>query len=526
MKKNYRFQVWVSGLFCLSSLLTSCSEDVLESKDHLNATSSLDAVVQRDVTFYALTDNNQLVKYTTSGKVQEAGAVNITGLRSGEKLLAIDFRPATGQLYGVSNQSYLYVINQNTGRATQVGTMPFSPAIDGTKVGFDFNPTVDRIRLVTDKNQNLRLNPETGAVAATDGALNPGDPDVVAVAYTNSMAGASSTTLYDIDVKSDKLYIQNPPNAGTLVEVGRLNVQAVGEGGFDIAPDNSLALAVLFGRGGGSENQKEASNGNKYRFYSIDLTTGKAMNLGKTARTLLGIAIPTNPVAYGVDASNNLLIFNPYNASMVVSKAITGLKPGERVLGIDMRPATSQLYALGSTSQLYTVNLASGAASPVGTPFTPALSGEYFGFDFNPTVDRIRVVSNTGQNLRLNPNTGTVAMADVMLNPGSPAVDASAYTNNFAGATTTALYNIDYNTDGLYLQNPPNAGTQVFIGSLGVATGPNNGFDIGGVSGTALALLQTGGQSGIYRINLSTGSATLVSTLSQTPVSFALGLGF
>ncbi|ALJ00040.1 DUF4394 domain-containing protein [Rufibacter tibetensis] len=525
MKNKNRFLFLASGLLSLSTLFTSCSEDALESKDGLNANAIAEAKVKNDLTFYALTNNNQLVMYSTSGKVRETGAVNITGLGSGERILAIDFRPATGQLYGVSNQSLLYVINQNTGVATRVSNTPFSPAINGTQVGFDFNPTVDRIRLVTDETQNLRLHPETGARVAIDGNLNPGSPEVVAVAYTNSMAGATSTTLYDIDVKTDKLYIQNPPNAGTLVEVGRLNVQAVGEGGFDIAPDNSIAIAALFGRGGGTENQKEDSNGNKYRFYSIDLATGKAMNLGKTDRMIIGVAIPTNPVAYGVDATNNLLIFNPYNASMVISKPITGLQSGEKVLGIDMRPATSQLYALGSTNRIYTVNLATGMFTAVGGPFTPALSGEFFGFDFNPTVDRIRVVSNTGQNLRLNPITGMVAAVDGMLTQGA-SVDASAYTNNFAGATSTMLYNIDYGTDALNLQSPPNDGVQVMKGSLGVATGPNNGFDIGGVTGTALALLQTGGQSGIYRINLSTGTATKVSSLSRMPMSFALGLGF
>ena len=292
MKQHNHFRWWVTGLLSFSFLFSSCSKDELESPDQLNTTAIDEAKKQDSATeFYALTDNNQLVKYSTDQKVEEVSAVSIIGLQSGEKILAIDFRPATGQLYGVSNQSRLYVINQNTGTAMPIGSQPFSPAIDGMQVGFDFNPTVDRIRLVSNTGQNLRLHPETGMVVAIDGNLNPGNPAVVAVAYTNSMAGASTTTLYDIDVNSDKLYIQQPPNSGGLVEVGGLNVQAVGEGGFDIAPDNSLALAVLFGRGGGVENQPEDSNGNKYRFYNIDLKTGKAKNLGKTARTVIGIAI-------------------------------------------------------------------------------------------------------------------------------------------------------------------------------------------------------------------------------------------
>jgi hypothetical protein len=74
----------------------------------------------------------------------------------------------------------------------------------------DFNPTVDRIRLVTDSGQNLRLHPELGTVVATDGVINGGaNAKIGAIAYTNSMAGASTTVLYDIDFDQDKLYAKS-----------------------------------------------------------------------------------------------------------------------------------------------------------------------------------------------------------------------------------------------------------------------------------------------------------------------------
>ena len=481
---------------------------------------------ERSTQFFALSDNNELVQYSTGRPLTELGSISITNLQSSEKILAIDFRPATGQLYGVSNMSRIYIINHISGRATVVGTSPFTPAINGNSVAFDFNPTVDRIRLVTDNNQNLRLHPETGAVVATDGDINPGDPSVAAVAYTNSFAGAATTTLYDIDVASNKLYKQTPPNIGTLELVGSLGIEAVGEGGFDIAPDNSIALAVLFGRGD-EDGGNEESPGNKYRFYYIDLQTGEAVNAGKTDREIIGLAIPTNPVAYAVSGTNNLLIFNPWQTSSLISNPITGLQMGESILGIDMRPATGQLFALGSTSRLYTINTANGAATIVGAgPFTPALTGTSFGFDFNPTVDRVRVVSNTGQNLRLNPITGTVAATDMDLNPGMPAVDAVAYTNNFPGATTTVLYDIDYASDKLSMQNPPNNGELVAVGPLGVNVAAANGFDIGGASGNAYAIFSSDGSTKLYAVNLTTGMATPISSFLATVNGFAIGLGF
>lgn len=290
-----KFSIGIAIALFSSLVLPSCSKEnpiiKMESSDEIQAFGISQKKISKGVEFYALTSLNVLVKYSSGNPLTELGSASITGLQSMERILAIDFRPATGQLYGVSNQSRLYVIDQNTGAATAVSAMPFTPAISGTEVGFDFNPTVDRIRLVTNLDQNLRLNPVTGAVAAVDGMITPASASVSAVAYTNSFAGATSTILYDIDVATDKLYKQIPPNNGTLVVVGSLGVQALGEGGFDIAADNSVAIAALYGRGF-EEGQQEISNGNKYRFYYIDLATGAATNAGKTDREIIGIAIP------------------------------------------------------------------------------------------------------------------------------------------------------------------------------------------------------------------------------------------
>lgn len=289
-------QLLRNGLLCcaLSSLFVSCQKDA-DNANGITETISANGkkggtAALKETAFYALTASNELVSYSSGNPLREKGVVTITGLAAGEQLLGIDFRPATGQLYGVSSASKLYTINTTTGVATAVAGA-FMPAINGTAVGFDFNPTVDRIRLVTNTGQNLRLNPITGMVAATDGSINPMGARVTAVAYTNSFAGATTTTLYDIDVASDQLFIQNPPNNGNLVAVGSLGVQAVGEAGFDIAPDNSVAIAALYGRGL-EAGQTEESNGNKYRFYNIDLATGAAKNAGKTDREIIGLAIP------------------------------------------------------------------------------------------------------------------------------------------------------------------------------------------------------------------------------------------
>ena len=220
-------------------------------------------------------------------------------------------------------------------------------------------------------------------------------------------------------------------------------------------------------------------------------------------------------------SSNRLVSFDhatPGTTTSIVQ--VTGLQPSETLLGLDFRPATGGLYALGSTSRLYILDTTTGAARLVGSgAFTPALNGTRFGFDFNPAVDRIRVTSDADQNMRLNPDTGAVAAVDTNLQfaatdphaGANPNVVGSAYSNNFAGATTTVLYDIDSNVDELLIQNPPNSGTLNTVGALGVDTNDDVGFDISGGTGTAYASLS----NNLYTINLQSGVATLIGAIGS-----------
>jgi hypothetical protein len=148
------------------------------------------------------------------------------------------------------------------------------------------------------------------------------------------------------------------------------------------------------------------------------------------------------------------------------------------------------------------------------TPFTTVSQTGTFGVDFNPVADRLRVVSSTGQNLRINVDTG-VTIVDTNLSSATQMVTGAGYTMNFAGTTTTQLFDLDSSTGTLLLQSPPNDGALTAVGTagLGVTFTGVGGFDIvGGANGLALAALQptAGGPSTLYRINLTTGVATIV----------------
>ncbi|NJL22752.1 MAG: DUF4394 domain-containing protein [Leptolyngbyaceae cyanobacterium SM1_3_5] len=223
----------------------------------------------------------------------------------------------------------------------------------------------------------------------------------------------------------------------------------------------------------------------------------------------------------GLTSDNSLALFNSDNLTNVTRVSVTGLQTGESLRGIDFRPNNGQLFGLGSTNRLYSIDLSSGAATQIGQPFVVPLNGTSFGFDFNPSADRIRVVSDAGQNLRLNPDTGAVVDSnlgtpsievDGSLNGATNSIAATAYTESFGGATTARLtrqFGINTTTDQLFEQNPFNAGTQILVGSLNVDFSPSNGFDVvtpqSGVN-NAFGL----SNSSLYSIDLTTGAATLV----------------
>lgn len=251
--------------------------------------------------------------------------------------------------------------------------------------------------------------------------------------------------------------------------------------------------------------------------------TGPAGPAGPTGPT--GTAGSNNGrTIYGVDTGNMLIAFGALRPDQVSRRVtISGLQTGESVQGIDFGPVDGRLYALGSTSRIYTLDTLTGAATVVGTaPFTPTLAGTNYGFDFNPVPNRIRVHGSANQNLRLVPRLGgatdgTTAATDTPLTYAvgdagagqTPSIGGTAYTNSVNAATTTVLYAIDFARDVLTTLANPNDGIMTTVGSLGVNTTGDVGFDIAGNNGTAYATLTTGGGFGgstLYVVNLTTGS--------------------
>ncbi len=261
---------------------------------------------------------------------------------------------------------------------------------------------------------------------------------------------------------------------------------------------------------------------------------------------------PRKEFAYAVTDKAELIKFNTGEPQRILeTKKIEGLPAGDRLLGIDFRVARGVLYTVSNIGRLYTLDTATATLKPVTTENAPSgtfsrgpepvvagypFNGTQYGFDFNPAADRIRLVSDTGMNLRLHPDTGWVVDGDPAVegiqpdtplhyaagdvNAGKkPTIVAAGYTYNKQNDKITTNYAIDRDLGVLVMQGSlegatpvvsPNTGSLRTVGPLGVGAVRDASFDIADVSGVAFAVLRAGDdlRSRLHIIDLKTGRAS------------------
>lgn len=480
-------------------------------------------------TAYGTTSTNDLVTFLVDAPESILTTTPISGLQLGETIAGLDLRTGTGDLLALGTTGRLYRLNPTTAVATQLGSGPFA-TLAGSSFGFDIDPDTDQIHVVSDADENVRASAATGAFLGTDATLayaagdpNVGQlPDVVALAYTADSAGATTATAFVIDATNDSLVRLGglggvpSPATGSLTTIGALGVATGSTTAFDVASGSGRAYASL---------TSPTSS-----LYRIDLGTGVATLVGPvgafpTILTGLAIVAEQAPMLLAFTSSGDLITFRADAPGTVLSSVpVSGLLTlGETLVGIDVRPATGQLYGVSSTSRLYRISRTTGVATAVGAPGGFVLAGSSYGIDFDPTTDRLRIVSDTEQNLRVNPNDGMLSATDAALqyapldpNFGANAnVVGSAHTNSTTGATATALFGIDSNLDVLVTQSPPSSGTLRTVGSLGFDAGTLVGFEILASTGQAYASLTptAAGSSRLFRVSLGTGVVSNVGTI-------------
>jgi hypothetical protein len=518
----------------------------------------VDPLEQRTLfaTLVGLTSTDQLVRFDSATPATTSNPVAVTGLGASESLVGIDYRPATGQLYGLGSTGQLYTLNATTGAATAVGSTPLT--LTGTNFGFDFNPQVDRIRVVSDADANFRAVPDTGAAVspadtnltyATGDANVGANPNATAAGYSGNIASTASTTLYLIDTTLDVLATQGSgpgvsptvsPNTGQLFTVGALGFDATDEASLDVGEDGVAYAAMV------------PSGSTASQLYTVNLTSGAATAVGPVGSnlTLKGITAQPEARTLFVLATSGTTIATIDTTDLAANPTptnITGLASGQTLTSIEFRPATGQLFGSTAGGQLYTIDPATGAATALGAALGSPLTGNVADIDFNPTVDRLRVITDTDDNARANPDTG--ALVDSSLNTDGTQIDtalayastdggtgtdpdvaAAAYTHAVQGATATTLYALDAARDMLVsigsvedaaTSVSPNTGQLFSVGALGVDV-VSGGLDIAN-DGPAFALINATGGTGtqLYTVNTGSGAATLVGTIGDGTQTFA-----
>lgn len=543
---------------------------------------------------FILTDANQLASLNRDNPTQLRTSTQLTGfMTNGETAIGMDFRPFNGNLYVVtkdaSDVGRVYTANTTTGALTFIATLVADPADDspgnaayatllGDNFGVDFNPAADALRVVSDAGQNLRIfldndrrATKTAGQTITDLEINggPANAETTGAAYTNSFDGTSGTRLFDIDTVNNRLVLQSA-NPGTLTDIAPLGVTATAVNGFDIDPETNVGYALL--TVGGSKGLYTVRIPDPAE--TFPLTTNAAALLGNVniSGNVIGLAVELNenPTVVGLNGTltaPTLFSFSLRTPNTISSPvAVTGLAMGDQLLGIDVRPATGELYGFvrnGTNGKLYTINPDTGAAT-LESSLTNAIAmgptlvfdaGKNYSIDFNPAADRLRIVSSgtgDGENYRINVDTGaTIIESDQLAAPGGDAaggdlqptdsmtataaesnfsVTQIAYTRNFAStirpAPATKMFDVDSTNSDLLRQNPPNTGKLELTGDIGGGLNNFAGFDVvGGDDGTRViaARVGTAGPFGLFDINLGTGAATAAGALIGTGATNQIG---
>jgi len=247
-------------------------------------------------TVHAVTADAELISFAAAQPGRITAKRPLAGLPAGEKLVGIDYRVARGVLYALSSSGRLYTLDAASGQLKPVAATSAASLPAGT-IAFDFNPVADRIRVVAADGTNLRLHPDTGALAATDPKVHYDASDVAkgqmprlgGAAYTYNKKNEKLTTNYAIDLARGTLVTQGSiegkepgvsPNTGTLFTVGALGTGPMDDVAFDIADIDNTALAAVTRSG-------------RTHLYVIDLATGRGRDVGVigSGRPLWGLAI-------------------------------------------------------------------------------------------------------------------------------------------------------------------------------------------------------------------------------------------
>jgi len=467
---------------------------------------------------------------------------NPQALEPNEVIQDIDYRNSEGALYALTKtgtQGRIIRIDPNSGTFIRLSTLVSDGtttqiALTDTSYTIDFNPAVDRLRVIGSNGANLRVDVSTGDTA-TDSNIAAGNT-ITGAAYEDTFTSTGrGTRLFTLDssTTNDRVNLQDPPNNGTQSDpkslLGSTNVDSID--GYDINPVNNAGLALL-------------SVGGAQQFYNINPGVSGAANAatffaapprltGSIKYKAFTFITTANPTVTALTSSNKIHTFRANQPNDVSNAAdLSGLAMGEKVIGIDFRQSDRTLYALSDASKIYSV-ATNGTLTNVRTLGTPLNGATQYTLDFNPltpttgsTQNRLRLIGADRSNAVVNVEDGVVSVNSAVTGTPAPVVKAAAYFNNFRTSTVTSLLVIDRASSSLNTQDfstTTSQGALTRLSTLGITLDSNSpvGFDISGRNNENQLLMARTAASGnfsLYRVNTSatTSPLTLVGTLANS----------
>jgi hypothetical protein len=199
---------------------------------------------------------NQIFTFDSSNPGTILTSVGISGLQGSDTLVGIDYSGST--LYAIGSAGNLYTVNGTTGVATLVNH--FGP-LNGIYFGMDASAA--GIRIVSDADINLLLNPSTGAIISSAPTLTPTTLNLDAIA-------SSGSTMYAVDSVANTLGILNIAT-GSFATIGSMGYDVNGKNGFDISSASGIAYFA----------SAVSSSGTDPNLYTVNLATGFASLVGQ-----------------------------------------------------------------------------------------------------------------------------------------------------------------------------------------------------------------------------------------------------
>lgn len=463
---------------------------------------------------YLLTSNDQIVgvdldsmefarSVRTIPRISSGTSAN--ALETGEFIQDIDYRNSEGAIYALTTtgtstgtKGRIIRIDPSSGGMLRISELSTNLK-NNVSYTIDFDPVEDRLRVIDSDGTTLVVDVMTGDTITTS---NNASGTITGAAHTDEFDSTGrKTQLFTLDAANNRL---NLPSTTKPLLANR--IQSID--GYDINPANNTGLALL-------------SVGDSQQFYKInpDATGNAASAFAIPPRLTGGIRYKAftfittaNPTVTALTSANSIHSFRanqPNDVSNAIS--LTPLASGETVLGLDFRQSDRTMYALTSSSKIYSV-ATDGLLNEIRTLGTPLNSSTKYTLDFDPvqpttgsTQNRLRLIGEDRSNALINVEDGTVTTNGPIIGTPTTVVKAAAYLNNFRSTSSTNLLVIDRASSTLNVQNI-GTGALTRQSALGIVLDANSpvGFDISGrfnENQLLMARTASSGNFSLYRVN-------------------------